>query len=137
MNRGLHLILGSSTSQRMNLISVQHDNIMAVEKADTNRMLDKDTITKKLGEIFTGNGCFKEPVHIEIDETVPPVKLPLRRVPVAIKPHLQQELKRLEGLHVTEAVNKPTDWVSSLLAFKKPNGKLKSSPSKSSSSPCD
>ena len=53
MNRGLHLILGSSTSQRMNLISVQHDNIMAVEKADTNRMLDKDTITKKLGEKFS------------------------------------------------------------------------------------
>ena len=125
VNRGLHPILGSSTSQRMNLISVQHDNIMAVEKADTNRTLDMDTITKKFGEIFTGNGCFKEPVHLEIDETVPPVKLPLRRVPVAIKPHLQQELKRLEDLHVIKAVNKPTDWVSSLLAFKKPNGKLR------------
>ncbi|XP_062567680.1 uncharacterized protein K02A2.6-like [Saccostrea cucullata] len=125
VNSGLHPILGSSTSQQMNLISVQLDNIMTIEFPSTNNHLDMDTITKNYGDIFTGNGCFKGPVHLEIDETVPPVKLPLRRVPVAIKPLLQQELKRLEGLQVIQAVNKPTDWVSSLLAFKKANGKLR------------
>lgn len=66
-----------------------------------------------------------EEVHLEVDDTVPPVKLPLRRVPVAIKLLLQQQLKSLEGLQVIETVNKPTDWVSSLLAFKKTNDKLR------------
>ena len=75
---------------------------MAVEKADRNRMLDMDTTTKKFGEILTGDRCFKEHVHLEINdhETVPPVKRLLRHVPVAIKSHLKQELKLLEGLHV-------------------------------------
>lgn len=84
-----------------------------------------EEIEKKFGDIFTGNGRFSEQVHLEVDDTVPQVKLPLRRVPVAIKPLLQQELKRLEGLQVIEAVNQPTDLVSSLLAFKKSNGKLR------------
>lgn len=125
VNSGSHPILGSSTSQRMKLIAVQHDNIMNIEDSAEDRKLSMEEIEKKFGDIFTGNGRFSEQVHLEVDNTVPPVKLPLRRVPVAIKPLLQQELKRLEGLQVIEAVNQPTDWVSSLLAFKKSNGKLR------------
>lgn len=125
VSSGSHLILGSSTSQRLKLIAVQHDNIMAIEDSSSDRQLSMEEIEKKFGVIFTGNGLFTEQVHREEDDTVPPVKPPLRRVPVAIKPLLQQELKRLEGLQVTEAVNQPTDWVSSLLAFKKSNGKLR------------
>lgn len=73
----------------MNLITVQHDNIMTIEDPSSDRQLSMEEIEKKSGDIFTGNGRFSEPVHLEVDDTLPPVKLPLRQVPVAIKPLLQ------------------------------------------------
>lgn len=42
-----------------------------------------------------------------------------------MKPKLKQELTRLEELGVIKAVDTPTDWVSSLVLVKKPNGKLR------------
>lgn len=73
----------------MNLITVQHDNIMTIEDPSSDRQLSMEEIEKKSGDIFTGNGRFSETVHLEVDDTLPPVKLPLRQVPVAIKPLLQ------------------------------------------------
>lgn len=39
VNSGSHPILGSSTSQRMKLIAVQHDNIMNIEDSSGDRKL--------------------------------------------------------------------------------------------------
>ena len=60
-----------------------------------------------------------------MDETITPVKQPLRKVPIAIKPKLKVELARLEKLGIIKPVDEPTDWVSSLVLVKKPNGKLR------------
>ena len=62
---------------------------------------------------------------METDSTVAPVKLPLRSLPVALKQELRRELNRLENLGVIAAVDTPTNWVSSLVLVKKPNGKLR------------
>ena len=51
--------------------------------------------------------------------------MPPRRVPIAIKPKLQEELERLEHLEVIKKVEGPTDWVSSLVNVIKPSGKLR------------
>ncbi|PIK48458.1 hypothetical protein BSL78_14706 [Apostichopus japonicus] len=64
-------------------------------------------------------------VHLETDPAITPVVIPPRRVPVAIKPMLKAELKRLEELNVIQKVTKPTDWVSSLVSVTKSSGKLR------------
>ena len=62
---------------------------------------------------------------MEIDTTIEPVRQPVRRIPVAMKPKLKEELARLEKLGVVKPVDTPTDWVSSLVIVKKSNGKLR------------
>ncbi len=63
--------------------------------------------------------------HLDVDPTVPPVKMPLRKMCLLIQAQLKDELQRLERLDVIERVDIPTEWVSSLVAVKKPNGKLR------------
>ncbi|GFS50338.1 hypothetical protein TNCV_1638371 [Trichonephila clavipes] len=50
---------------------------------------------------------------------------PLRRVPLALKPKLKSTLDRLEKEGMVSKVNKPTDWVQSLVIVEKPNGNLR------------
>ncbi|XP_064638291.1 uncharacterized protein LOC135494308 [Lineus longissimus] len=49
----------------------------------------------------------------------------VRKVPIALKKPLQKELDKLESLNIIKKVDSPTDWVSSLVAVKKPNGTLR------------
>ena len=64
-------------------------------------------------------------LHLEIDGTVTPVINPPCRVPFALKDKLKSELNRLEGRQMIRKVKEPTEWVSSLVVVKKPNGKLR------------
>ncbi|XP_064637858.1 uncharacterized protein K02A2.6-like [Lineus longissimus] len=117
-------IIGARTAQRMKLIEVRHDNIAAI---DSSHGLTKEDLRKRFPEVFDGGiGRFKgEPQRLEIDETVPPVKQYVRKVPIALKKPLQKELDKLESLNIIKKVDSPTDWVSSLVAVKKPNGTLR------------
>ena len=117
-------IIGSKTAQKMQLIEIRHDNIAAL---DSNQGLTKEDLKTKFPRVFDGGlGKFKgEPQHLEIDANIPPVKQYVRKVPIALKDSLQQELQRLEELEVICKVEEPTDWVSSLVAVKKPNGTLR------------
>ena len=60
-----------------------------------------------------------------VDETIMPTKQPVRRVPIAIKEQLQKELQRMEEMGVIAKEEQPTDWISSLVTVKKPNGKIR------------
>ena len=48
---------------------------------------------------------------MEVDNKVTPVVIPPRRVPVAIKVRLKEELDHLESLEVTRREDEPTEWV--------------------------
>ena len=49
----------------------------------------------------------------------------LRRVPVAVRDRLEEELVRLEELDVISKVSEPTDWVSGLVLAEKKEGSLR------------
>ncbi len=49
-----------------------------------------------------------------MESSANPVQMSVRRVPLALRELLQNELHRLEGLGVIENVNKPTDWTLAL-----------------------
>ena len=76
--------------------------------------------------MFDGTlGRFEGKLHLDVDEAVQPVQLPVRKVPIATKPRLQEELARLTGLGVIESVQGPSNWVSSLVIVKKQDGSLR------------
>ena len=58
--------------------------------------------------------------HMELDETVKPVVHPPRKVPVALRDRLKEELDKLVIEKVITSVTEPTNWVSNLVLVNKP-----------------
>ncbi|XP_028417983.1 uncharacterized protein K02A2.6-like [Dendronephthya gigantea] len=119
-------LLGSSTVQEMHLIEVKYENIMAVNgKTKSVPVLTKESLVKEFPEVFARTGKFDGKYVLEIDPTAKPVVHPPRRVPVALKKQLKEELSRLERLGVLKEVTSPTSWVSSMVVVRKPKGSLR------------
>ena len=59
--------------------------------------------------------------HIDIDSTITPVQHVLRRVPVAMKEPLKCKLADLTKQGIITKVEKPTPWISNMMAIMKPN----------------
>ena len=64
-------------------------------------------------------------VHLETRDDVTPVVMPLRRVPLSVRPKLKAELQRLETLGVIKKAERTTDWVSSCCVTEKHSGKIR------------
>ena len=61
--------------------------------------LTTESILKEYADVFRGEGKLEVDLHLEIDTNVAPVQLPTRKVPIAIKEELKQELDHLEGVN--------------------------------------
>ncbi|KAI4884219.1 hypothetical protein NFI96_005617 [Prochilodus magdalenae] len=59
--------------------------------------------------------------HIQLDKDVPPVIHPPRKVPVALKNRVKEELNRMEDIGVIAKQTEPTDWVNSMVTVDKLN----------------
>ena len=115
-------LLGSSAAQQMGLITVQQENILQVK--ENYQELDMERITATYPNVFQGLCCMEGALHLQVDESASPSVMPPRRVPLALKERLKEELARLEKANVIKR-EEPTDWVSSLVVTEKPNGKLR------------
>ena len=122
-------ILSSATVQQMGLLTVHHEMIQKIatdkevkprNKEHTHPMLQKHNIVFEKAVGLLGND-----LHLDVDRSVKPVQMSVRRIPVAIKGKLKAELDRLEKLGVLGKIDEPTEWVSSLVIVKKPNGSLR------------
>ena len=109
-------ILGAQAIQHMELIKVQPQNILQVQE-NTNTL-------DKFKDVFEGQGTFSGELNLEIDYSIHPVKSPLRRVPIALRKPLKEELIKLESKRIIQKVETPTDWISILVVVKKPSRKL-------------
>ena len=108
-------ILGLKTCVELNLVQ----RMDAID----NHHVD---ILDRYSDVFEGLGCITDAsYHIKVDESAQPVVHPPRKVPVTLRPKIQQELKRMEKLDVIEKVEEPTDWVNSMVTIVKPNGSLR------------
>ena len=58
----------------------------------------------------------------DVDSAVTNMQASIRKIPLVMKQQLREVLDRSERLDVIQMVEKPTDWVSSLVLVKKPNG---------------
>ena len=59
-------------------------------------------------------------IKLHIDENVPPVAQPHRRVPFHVRKQLEEQLRRDEEIGVVERIENPTPWVSPIVVAPKP-----------------
>ncbi|KAK3108757.1 hypothetical protein FSP39_014959 [Pinctada imbricata] len=124
--KGIKPILGADTCDRMKLIQrIDMIDTNLVSKSEVKRSDIPADISKNYGDLFQGLGSLHEKYSIKIDPDATPVVHPPRRVPLALKGKLRDELDRMEKLGVIKKQTEPTPWVSSLVLATKPNGKLR------------
>ena len=119
-------LLGLRASQQMKLLTVNKQNILAVESSTCAAgSLTKSTVTTDYQDLFTGEGKLAGELHLEVDKTARPVQLPTRRVPVALKDKLKHELDRLTSMQIITKVDCPTEWISANVVTTTKNGKIR------------
>ena len=98
-------LLGLKTIQQLWLITVNKD-----------RFIDKVEATNTLGDLGE--------VSLAADPSVKPKILPERKIPIALKDRVKNDLNNLVDRGILVPVTKPTAWVSQMAVVQKPNGKL-------------
>ncbi len=81
----------------------------------------ENDILKEYEGLFSGLGCLPGQHHIQIDQTVKPVVHTPRRIPVALRDRVVDELHRMEKLGVIARQNEPMEWVDSMVTIVKPS----------------
>ena len=117
-------IIGSRAAQQMGLITICKENVMKVDDNET-VPLSKEKLLEIYSDVFEGTGKFEGKYHMEVDDDATPVIHPPRRVPVALRSKLKEELDRLVEAEIIAPVETHTPWVSSLVCVEKPNGKMR------------
>ena len=121
-------LLGAISIQQMDLVKIQHKSIMAAtlqarfqDNVDsTNNYMSGRNVSKSpvqipallqaYKDVFDGSlGCLGKPLHLDIEDSATPVQIPTRKVSIALRQHLEADLKRLASLGVLEPVEGPTD----------------------------
>ena len=67
----------------------------------------------------------EKPYHIQVDTSVTPVIDAPGTISAALRDRLKSKLDEMEKANIIRRVEKPTDWVSSMVVVEKPNGKLR------------
>ena len=116
-------IIGASAAQKMELIVVQKHNILQVSPPSAQKL--KEDLLSEYKDVFEGLGKMEGKLHLEKDPSVKPVIMAPRRVPIATKAKLKEELDRLEEMEVILKQETPTDWVSSLVVAEKTDGRVR------------
>ena len=117
-------LIGARTAQQMGIVVVQHHNIQLLSNNEAfttsqSSSLTKEQVLTDFADIFRGLGRMEGKLYLEVDDSVSPVVMPPRRVPVALKVKFKEELDRLID------VEESTKWVSSEVVTAKSNGKVR------------
>ncbi len=87
-------------------------------------LISKAAITEKYATVFgDGIGELQSKYRIRLDDD--PIQHAPRRVPVALRDRLKATLDGMVRDDIIEAVEKPTEWISSMVAITKKDSKLR------------
>ena len=127
VNENCKSILGAKASQLMNLLIVNKENIFTAESSikEVPRFITKQQLIEEYPEVFQGQGILPGTLHLEIDESISPVQLPTRKIPLAVKDKLKAELDRLVEANIIFPVDTPTSWISALVVTVKKSGDIR------------
>ena len=124
-------LLGLETAQQMKLLVVQTQNISSIREetaaCDAEKPeFTKDAVMSEYSDVFGEElGSMKGKVHLESDPNVAPTVMLPRRVPVALIEKMKNEIDCLTQRKVISPIQEPTDWISSMIAAKKPDGNIR------------
>ena len=77
-------------------------------------------IIKRYALVFQGTGKHKyRKITLHIDESMPPIIQPQRKIPFPKHDKLDTRLDELESSNIIEEVDGPTDWLSSIVIMPK------------------
>lgn len=83
-------------------------------------------VLKEFADVFKGIGLFPGECTIHLDPDATPVVHPPRRIPLALRSRLKDELDSMEQQDVIIKVTEPTEWVNSMVVAEKPRtGRLR------------
>ena len=115
-------LLGRHDSERLGLIA----RVGVVKYSETPNKSTHATIAEEFSDILGDKiGCIDVEYEIKLDKTVCPVVHAPRSVPAAIRDSVRAELDRLEKVGIIARVQKPTEWVSSMVVARKKNGSVR------------
>ena len=115
-------VLAMKACRDLNLVKI----VMAV--SEDKGKLDKDcqSIMEEYADVFQGIGEFPGECNFRVDPDITPVVCPPRRIPIALRSRLKDELDSMENNNIICKVTEPTDWVNALVVVEKPKtGKLR------------
>ena len=118
-------LLGASAIQGMQLITVNTQNILAVEGSQNYEGLTLPQVVMQYKDVFEGDGMLEDKLHLHVDQNVKPVQMPVGKPPIALNEKCKMELERLVQRGIIAAVSEPTEWILSTVVVLKPNGKLR------------
>ena len=119
-------LLGTEACLMFDLMNINYDNICAVAAAATgNKPLTMAEIKRDYADVFEGYGKLEGKVSLKVDESVQPVRMPLRKLPLPIRERVAKEIQHLEASGIIARVTEPTPWISSLLVTTKATGDLR------------
>ena len=112
-------LLSGESCEVFDLISMNKSQL--VHHVSTNNELTMNYIFTEYNDVFKGLGKLPGTCHIETDETVSPIQHAPRHVPIPLKKEIKQKIEQLRKDGIISKVSQPTEWISSLVAVKKPN----------------
>ena len=102
--------------------SIRGAQVYAVDDAQ----ISKAAITEKYATVFgDGIGELESEYRIRLDDAVDPIQHAPRRVPVAPRDRVKATLDDMVREDIIEAVEKPTEWISSMVVITKKDSKLR------------
>ena len=104
-------IIGLKTSKDLNLIKL----VLNIEQSPESENVN----------VFKGIGKVETECEIHLKDNATPTVHPARKVPLAMKEKLKNELDRLESLDIIEKVSEPTDWVNAMVMVEKKDGTVR------------
>ena len=110
------------------LLTVVEENICSVDMLQSGQMnscLSRENILEQYADLFEGQGKLPGLVHLDVDETIRPVHMLLRRSPIAIQEKVRGELEKLTSEGIIRQVTEPSAWISALLVVMKPSGQIR------------
>ncbi|UYV63766.1 K02A2.6-like, partial [Cordylochernes scorpioides] len=112
-------ILGLKYCSRFGLI----EKVNSLHQCINN--ISSEVILNKYKDVFEGVRLLKNKQSILIKEDAIPQVYTARRLPLAMREPVREELEKMSKLGVIKKINKPTEWSHPMVVVKKPNGDVR------------
>nr|XP_039254308.1 uncharacterized protein LOC120331303 [Styela clava] len=122
-------LLGFGAIQELNLVTVNYENIFCTISKSCNfekfSKMSLSQIFAEFADIFTGTGKLEGKLKLEVDNTVTPVQMPVRKVPLSLQSKVKNELDRLMNEGIISPVDCHTPWISNLIVVSKKSDNIR------------